>query len=467
MNKFIITTSLTALLSGCVSVGPDYKAPENDQAYKIDDLTQKDGKAISAENLGLWWEQFNDKTLNELIKNSLADSYTMQSAQAKVLQARALLGVSRADYYPTLDAKGSVTRGRHLSNSRGGNGADNLYSTGFDARWEIDIFGGNRRNVEAASADLQASELNLQNVWVTLASEIATNYIALRGYQQQLLVAQNNLKAQEATLEILESRYKSGLTNKLDVQQARYNMERTRSTLPPLRVLIEESLNSLAVLVGKMPGELQASLSKVEEIPDLPVKSINSIPADIIRQRPDVRQAERRLAAETARIGVAKSDLYPKFFINGSIGLEALHTENFFNNTNRYNYFGPGFSWNLFSAGAVRNRTKAQTAVADAARADYNNTLVSAVKEVRDALISHSQEQLRFDALLDAVEAAELAEQIAQDQYKNGLTDFNNVLDAQRSLFELQARLTESEAKITVNMVRVYKALGGGWQNLK
>jgi len=450
-----------------MTVGPDYKAPETNQTYKVDDLTQKDGKDIVAENLGLWWEQFNDEDLNNLIKNSLADSYTMQSAQAKVRQARALLGVSEAVYYPTLDAKGSATRGRHMSNSRGGQGTENLYSTGFDAKWEIDIFGGNRRNVEAASADLQTSELNLENVWVTLASEIASSYIALRGYQQQLLVAQNNLKAQEATLEILESRYKSGLTNKLDVQQARYNMERTRSTLPPLRVSIEASLNTLAVLVGKVPGDLQENLKEMKDIPNLPVKSINSIPADVIRQRPDVRQAERKLAAETARIGVAKSDLYPKFFINGSIGLEALHTENFFNNTNRYNYFGPGFSWNLFSAGAVRNRTKAQTAVADAARADYNNVLLSAVKEVRDSLISHSQEQLRFDALDDAVEAAELAEQIAQDQYKNGLTNFNNVLDAQRSLFELQARLTESKAKITGNMVRVYKALGGGWQNFK
>jgi len=298
---------------------------------------------------------------------------------------------------------------------------------------------------------------------VSLAGAVARNYVALRTYQARLQVAESNLSAQEETYELLESLYESGLRDALAVQQARYIMENTRALIPPMRSGIETAMNSLAVLTGAMPGDLRAQLSEVKPIPVASLKVVTGIPANALRQRPDIRMAERALAAQTARIGEAEAELYPKFFLTGSIGLESIKSATLFETDSGAWNIGPSVSWPIFHAGAIRKNIKVQTELQEQYLAAYENTVLTAVQEVREALVDYAEEQQRREALTRAVDAARNALEVAQDQYKNGLSDFNSVLDAQRSLLTYQEQLALSEGVISVNLVRLYKSLGGGW----
>jgi NodT family efflux transporter outer membrane factor (OMF) lipoprotein len=337
------------------------------------------------------------------------------------------------------------------------------YRAGIDAAWEVDIFGGTRRGVEAAQADLDATRENLKDVWVSLAGAVAQHYIALRTYQARLRVAESNLEAQVETYELLESLFRSGLRDGLAVQQARYIMENTRASIPLLRTGIEASMNSLAVLTGSMPGDLHERLSETKPIPVPSLTVVTGIPANVLRQRPDIRMAERELAAQTARVGEAEAELYPKFFLTGSIGLESLKSSTLFDSGSEAWGIGPSISWPIFHAGAIRKNIQVQTELQEQYLAYYENTVLMAVKEVREALVAYAEEQRRRDALLNAVDAASSALEVARDKYKNGLSDFNNVLDAQRSLLAYEEQLAMSEGTISTNLVRLYKALGGGW----
>ncbi|MBO4286944.1 MAG: efflux transporter outer membrane subunit [Kiritimatiellae bacterium] len=473
---FFLSVSIF-VLAGCWSVGPDYKAPEvRKPAHDLPDAglplvsnklvrsTTSQRTEITTNELASWWTVFHDDQLTGLVVDAFRSNLTLRASLTRVRQARAKLAAARGSWEPTLDMGGSYSRFRTSRNGRSGVRVTQGDFLGeFDAKWEIDIFGGTRRSVEAAERDLEAEVAGVDQVWVSLAAEVAADYIELRTIQDRLQVARDNLKVQQETLDILASRNKAGIGDDLAVQQARYNVETTRATIPVLLVEEEAYINSLAILTGREPGALHQMLRGSKSHPLIEPRKLVGIDAELLRRRPDVRKAERALAAQCARIGVARADLYPRFFLNGSIGLESIDSSKFFKADSLFWNFGPSFSWKIFSGNSVRAGIEIQNALYDAAAAEYELTLLNAQKEIRDALTAYGQGFHRYEALSKAVEAAQAAVNISQDLYRNGLRDFNNVLDAQRSLLSLQEALTISEGNIGVFLIKLYKALGGGW----
>jgi NodT family efflux transporter outer membrane factor (OMF) lipoprotein len=340
------------------------------------------------------------------------------------------------------------------------------YSVGLDASWEVDVFGGVRRSVESATADLQASGEDLRSVLVSLLGEVALNYIEVRTIQARLAVAEANLAAQTETYELTAIRVQAGLTTALDLEQATYNLDSTRSQIPTLQSGLGEARNRLAILLGEHPGAVHAELAARQPIPVPPLEVAVGLPADLLRRRPDVRQAERKLAAQTAQIGVATAELYPKFSLVGSITLSALDLTNLFSATSRAFSIGPSVSWRLFDAGAIRKNIEVQSALQEQALIQYEATVLTALEEVENALVAFAEEQRRREALRNAAQAAERAVTLAQAQYGAGMVDFRSVLDAQRSLLSLQDQVVQSEGSVASDLVRLYKTLGGGWAPL-
>ena len=457
----LLVTAFT--VAGC-TVGPNYQRPESAGL----DLSIENSARVSVSDTAdpneivSWWNYFNDPILTQLIAETLESNYSLQQAKGRVSQARAVLGMEHSSDYPTLNALGSYSHTNYSAETRNG-GTYDIHTAGFDAGWELDIFGGRRRAIEAAQADLAAVEADLEDLWVTLAAEVAVTYTDLRTYQKLLQVANENLKAQSETLELLQSRMDAGLSDGLAVRQASYNLETTRSTIPELVSAAEMAANKLAVLTGKVPGELNELLSKKIEIPAVESNLVVNIPADTLRNRPDIRSAERSLAAQNARIGQATANLYPKFRVNGSIGVEAFHIDRMFESGNDYYSFGPSIAWNIFDGDYIRNSIKVQDAMYQQQNALYQAVVLDAVAEVKDSLVSWQQQQNKLQALTAAEHEASAALELARDQYKNGLTDFNNVLDAQRAMLSLQSQKVASQGAISTSLIRLYKSLAGGW----
>jgi len=457
------------MLAACAAVGPDYTPPEASVPPAWHTDTQKGINSGSTEDatLAQWWDTLGDPVLTGLVEQAENNNLEIKQAQARVRRSRALRGVSRAAFFPAVDAGGLALVGRD-SESRGGDGTvDRLYAAGFDAGWEIDVFGGTRRAVEAAEADLQASRADLRDVLVSLVAEVALNYVDVRTYQARLGVARANLGSQEKTYGIIRSRNEAGLSSKLVLEQARYNLEGTRSKIPVLESGLAAAMNRLAVLLGYAPGWAQARLVEPKPVPVPPPSVAIGVPAEALRRRPDIRLAERRLAAQSARVGVAVADLYPKFRLDGSIGLEAAHAGKFLKSGSLFWAFLPSVSWNLFDAGAIRQNIEAQTAVHDEALLAYEATVLNALEEVENALTGYAKEQQRRQSLRKAVTAANEAEGLSQDLYLAGLTSFESVLDAQRFLLTFQDQLAVSEGAVTSRLISLYKALGGGWSPME
>lgn len=460
----LIVLFAALILSGCAAVGPDY-APPDTSASPAWHTTLKGGLTVDSADplkLGEWWTTLKDPVLSDLIERAVAGNLDLKEAWSRVREARAQRGISEADFYPTLDASGRINRSSG-SKETGSGQSRTLYAAGFDAGWELDLFGSVRRSVEAAEADLQASRQDLRNVLVSLLAEVALNYVEARTYQTRLAVNNANLVAQEDTHDLAQARFLAGLSDELAVHQARYNLESTRAKIPTLRTGLEEALNRLAVLLGEHPGTIHKTLEEAGPIPVTPLKVAVGVPADTLRRRPDIHQAERKLAAQTARIGVATAELYPKFTLSGSIGLESLSSGNLFSSAARTLGVSPGFSWRLFEAGAIRRNIEVKSALQEQALIRYESAVLHALEEVENALVAYAEEQQRRTALQEATGAAQRAEKLAQDKYQAGLIDFNEVLDAQRSLLSLQDQLAQSDGAITSNLIRLYKALGGGW----
>ncbi len=455
------------ILTGCATVGPDYVPPK--KSVSKDWHTQLKGGLTTGEmdpqTLAAWWTTLNDSELSSLIDRAVLGNLDLKKALARVREARARRGMAKADLFPTLDATGSATWSRSSKDTGTGKTSD-LYAASFDAGWELDIFGGVRRSLEAAGADLQASQEDLRDVLVSLLAEVALNYVEVRTFQARLAVAETNLEAQTETYQLTLWRYEAGLSDELAVQQARYNLESTRSQIPTLRTGLEEAMNRIAVLLGEQPGKVHAELEKREPIPVTPLEVAVGVPADVLRRRPDVRRAERELAAQTARIGVATADLYPKFTLSGSIGLEALSLSNLSSAGSWTLSGGPKVTWAIFKAGAIRQNIEVQSALQEQYLIAYEAAVLSALEEVENALVAYAKEQQRRQSLSEATEAAQKAVELAQHKYQAGLTDFSNVLDAQRSLLSFQDQLAQSDGTVTSNLVRLYKAVGGGWTSL-
>ena len=455
------------ILSGCTAVGPNYTKVEPDAPIKwhtelAGGLTTEE---LQPETLARWWATLNDPELESLMERAVKGNLDIKSAHARIREARALRGISRASLFPTLDAGGSAARYRSSENS-GTEKESKLYYAGFDAGWELDVFGGLRRSVEAAQADLEATREDLHDVMVSLLAEVALNYVEVRTCQARLAVTETNITSQEETYELNRSRYQAGIIDNLAVQQSLYNLENTRSKIPTLQTGLAAAKNRLAVLLGKKPGEVHQELAEKKPIPMLPVTVAVGVPAETLRNRPDIRLAERNLAAQTARIGMATADLYPKFRLMGTIGLESISTGDFLESASRTWGIGPGISWNIFHGSAIRQNIKVQTARQEQALIQYESTVLKALEEVENVLVAYAKEQRRRESLARATNAAKRAVLLARDQYQAGLVDFNNVLIAQRSLLSFQNELAQSEGAVISNLVRLYKALGGGWKYL-
>jgi len=457
-------TLLILNVIGCIKVGPDYVRPEVPvyQDWHIQFDGQPASKEMEAKTLAMWWTTLNDPKLSELIERAATGNLDLKQAKVRVREARALRGVAKADLFPTIDATGNASRNK--SSEEAGSGATtNLNNIGLDAAWELDIFGGVRRSVEAAEANIQASQEDWRDVLVSLLAEVALNYMDVRTYQVRLTVAEDNLKSQSETYQLTQWRNEAGLSDEVAVQQARYNLENTRSQIPVLRTGLEAALNRIAVLLGEKPGKVHVELAQQEAIPVTPPNALVGVPADILRRRPDIRKAERDLAAQTAKVGVAISDLYPKLRLNGSIGLEALSTGYLFSSGSRFNSFGPSISLPIFAGGAIRQNIEVQSALQEQYLIAYETAILNALEEVENALIAYKEEQQRRQALIDATQAAEKSAELARLQYEAGLTDFTDVLEAQRSQLSFQEQLVQSCGNITADLIRLYKALGGGW----
>jgi len=451
-------------LAGC-TVGPNYVPPKTNapQTWHSPLENGLGGGETDPQVLASWWTTLNDAALSGLIERAVAGNLDLKQAQARIREARALRWAARGALFPTLDATGSATWSR--SGVEGiPNVSSEVYASNFDAGWELDLFGGVRRSVEAAQANLEAREEDLRDTLVSLLAETALNYVEVRTYQARLAAAEASLKTQDETYRLTLWRSQAGLGDDLAVQQARYNLENTRSQMPSLRTGLQEAMNRIAVLLGETPGSVHADLKQPEPVPVPPAEVAVGVPADIVRRRPDIRRAERELAAQTARVGVATADLYPRLTLNGSVGLETLSLGD--PSSGSWSLSGgPRLSLPIFDA-TIRPNIEVQSALQEQSLLQYESTVLSALEEVENTLVAYAQEQQRRDNLREATKAAQTAAELAQFEYQAGLTDFTSVLDAERSLLSFQDQLNQSEGTVTSNVIRLYKALGGGWTSM-
>ena len=454
-----------AVLSGCM-VGPNFQGPQTTLPAEWSGPSTESRPITPAEaELTHWWTLFDDPTLVVLIDSAVQSNLDLKQAEARIRQARAARGVVAAGIGPTADATGAYQRSRTASAGKGKSGGDisNQYQAGFDSGWELDIFGGVRRAVEAADADLQAALETRRDVLVTLTAEVARNYIDLRAFQQRIAIARQNLAAQKHSADLTRQRFQGGFAGGLDVANADAQVATTASQIPLLESAVRQSIYSLSVLLGMDPAALLPELSPAEAIPAAPPPPPPGVPADLLRRRPDIRQAEAEIHAATARIGVATADLFPKFTIFGSAGVRSTDFSSWFNWDARVWSFGPSVSWNVFDMGRTRSNIELQQALQDQSLITYRQTVLNALQEVENALIASAKEAEHRRALVDAVEANRKAVDLATMLYTQGQTDFLNVLDAQRSLYATEDALVQSTGTVSTNLVALFKALGGGW----
>ena len=448
-------------LTACVTAGPDYQTPvlETPASWKRLDPAVADGRVEAPDQ---WWRKFNEPLLSALVEEALVSSPDLLSARARLRQARAHRAMAAAGYFPEVSVSGSAGRSRSSEAAGSGNTVER-YAAGFDAGWELDVFGGVRRGVEAAAADLAATEAALEDVRVTLAAEVARYYIEINSLRIQRDLVRANLASQAETLQLTEWRAQAGLVSRQDVDQARGNYEQTRARLPMLEISLAEAEHGLDILLGRMPGALHDRLMATSGLPEPPTDIAVGIPAEALRRRPDVRAAERALAAETARVGVAQANRYPSFRLSGSIGLEALTFGDLSGGDAAAGSLLAGISAPIFKAGELRRQVEAQDAVREQARIAYEQTVRQALGEVENALVALAADRERTTALAAAAEAIRSAARLARQRYGSGLIDFSSVLETERSLLSVEESLTDARTDKLLSLIRLYKALGGGW----
>jgi multidrug efflux system outer membrane protein len=462
-SAYITTGMLLALLAGC-SVGPSYRSPKS--ALPANWSSGSLGANTNAASLALWWQTLNDPALDSLMDRALQSNYDLKAAEARVRAARALRGAVVSDFLPTIGASGSYTTSRRSANSLNSTVRaldTEIYQVGFDASWEIDVFGGQRRQLQAATADLQAIVEGRRDLQVTLLAEVARNYVSLRGTQRRLAIARENLQAQQEVLELTVQLLDKGLASELEVAQARAVLAGTRSAVPTLETALQQSNHRLCVLLGVAPGSLDVELDTEVAIPPAPPEVPLGLPADLLRRRPDVRASERQLASATARIGVAKAELLPKFLLTGSGGFQSLESANLISPNSRFWSAGPSVRWRLLEYPRLKAQVNAQTAQQEQALAQFNQAVLLALEDVENAVVAWEKEHERYQSLSEAVQANRTSLELANQLYRNGLGEFLNVLLAERALYQAEDALVQSQGFLTQNAVALYKALGGGW----
>lgn len=460
----MVVTGLLGMV-GC-TVGPDYEPPTLEMPAAWTRL--EEGLVPSEDVLKNWWTLLDDPVLEGLIEQAFDNNLTLQESYLRIQESRALRDAVAGDRYPSVWASGSYTRSRQSRNlpfaTEGSDREHGVYSSGIDAFWELDLFGGIRRSVESAQASLEATIEADRAVQVSLCAEVAAAYVELRTSQLQLRYALQNLQAQEEMLQLTYSRFEAGLAPELDVAQARQNLANTEAEIPLLQLAEQQSKHRLAVLLGRFPRDFEVGAARPDLIP-IPAEGglPPVVPADLLRRRPDIRQAERLLAAQSAQIGVAEAQLYPSLSLSGVFGLSSEYFSDLGRWSSRTFSLGPSIDWNLFAGGRLRRLVEAETARAEQLRKAYEQAVLTAAEEVENAIAAYRQEQIRLLALRRSVQAAEDTVRLVETLYRSGLTDFQNVLDAQRTLYSQQDHLAVSEGTVVLNLIRIYKALGGGW----
>ncbi len=465
--KTLAVVSLLSTLAGCM-VGPDYRAPTPTVPAAWSAPAAPTAQAV---DLARWWKTFNDPVLNSLIDRAIANNLTLKQAQAQLRQSRAQRGVAFATLFPTVDLTSAFTRsqasGANSGNDRRGppqrNLPGNQYQMGLDAAWEIDIFGGNRRGVEAADAGVLASAEGLNATLVSVVAEVALDYVQLRGYQQQIAVAEENLKDQQKTADITRRRKAAGFVSALDIANADAVVASTQAEIPVLQTSARQTIYALSILLGRDPAALTNELSKTAAIPVGPPDVPTGLPSELLRRRPDILRAEALLHAANAQIGAATAGLFPKVNLVGSAGYQNSLSQYLTSWHSRYWSLGPSVDWQVFNAGSVLSNIEVQKALTEQAMLTYEQTVLTALQDVENALIASTNEEAHRKALRDAVADNKKAVDLSLQLYTAGEIEFLNLLDAQRSLLAAQNALVQSDTNVSTDLVALYKALGGGW----
>lgn len=462
--------ALGSLAAAACTVGPDYRQPEAQVPAEWSIPGAETSVPVSTlsgdgADVARWWSALNDPTLTSLIERGARANYDVRRAEARIREARASREIAESGLWPRVGLSAGAGRSRHPVGS--GGVTSNLFQLGLDASWELDVFGGTRRAIEAAEAEEVASIEDRRDVLVTLAGEIALNYTDLRTAQERVRVARRNLVAQERSLDIARRKVAGGLGTSLDVANAEAQTASTRSSLPALDASIRQSIYTLSTLLGLEPTALEAELIGEGTVPLVPPDVPIGLPSDLLRRRPDIRRGEAQLHAATARVGVATAELFPKFSLTGGVGLQSGELESLLDLSGRSWSAGAGVSWPLFDAGRNRAAIELARAVSEETLLAYRGLVLTALRDVQSALISYAREQDRRASLIASVEANRRAVDLSQRLYREGATDFLNVLTAQRSLYATEELLTLSTSALTTDLISIYKALGGGWESLE
>jgi len=462
--------SVVLMLTGCAAVGPDFVQPEVPVPEAWEKVQDAGLKATRYE-LVEWWEVFNDPVLDHLVEVAHQQNYTLELAGLKVLESRAQLGIAIGTQYPQQQLlAGGVTRISPSENAGQGSTAFNQYDLGASLAWEMDFWGKFRRGIESADAALMASVANYDGAMVLVTAQVVSTYVTIRILEEQLRIAFENLKLQQRSYDIAEVLYRNGQDSELDVQQAKTLLLGTQSTVPELQTQLSLTRNALNTLLGQNSGFVE-KLIVAGPIPDVPEQIAVGIPADLLRRRPDIRQAELQAVAQNAQVGVATANLYPSIALSGSLGVVSISSDvggggssNLFSADSISYNAGASFTWPVLNYGRIRNNIRVQDARLQQALVAYQQSVLEAAQEVDDAMVSLSGAQAQKAILSDGVVAAQRSNDLSMLQYKEGFSGYQRVLDAQKSLFAQQNRYAASQGQAVQSLVQLYKALGGGWE---
>ena len=451
--RFLSTACLCGLAS--CTVGPDFQSPKADVPGRWSSPAPKSG----AGELVKWWKRFHDPELESLVEEALTSNIGVQQAAARVRQARASRRSAASAHWPQLSGSARTTHSENGADDSN----DEAIQGGFDFSWELDLFGGTRRSVEAAQAEIEGACHDEAAAKLSLAAEVAVTYAQLRAYQQQISIARSNLEAQTKTTALTRQRAEAGFASKLDLANAEAQVANTQARIPTLETSARQAIHAISVLLGKAPGDLVGRLSSSKRVPVMPPNIPTGIPSDLLRRRPDILSAEAAAHAATARIGVSVGELFPKFSLGASFNQQATTLGDWLNTTSRTTSVGPAVSWSILQGGRVRADIKVQEALRDQSVLQYRQTVLTALQEVEDSLMAASKEDERRRSLEAALEASRRAADLATTLYTQGQADFLNVLEAQRSLLSAEDALAQSTLNATVSRINLCKALGGGW----
>lgn len=477
MIRCSIALSLTLLMSGC-TVGPDYKPPIVPAPKQWSEATKdKQTELPLPARPDKWWQTFNDPVLNRLITDAIAANLDLKQALVRIQDARAQRWVTITAGLPSITGQSNASRRFNNINTTSqtagtpatsggfgvGNQLINIFQLGLNAQWDLDFFGGVRRAIEAADANVGSEIENSRNVLITLLGDVASNYITLRANQQLIAITRENFNSQQETVRLTQIRQQAGFASMLEVAQAQSQASATEAFLPVYETIVKQSIHAISVLLGRDPGALTFRLDQSDTIPAIATAAIPDLPSELLLRRPDIRHAEQLIAAANANVGVATAELYPRVNLSAFLGLQ---------NTRITDFTPVGKSWStassltlpIFNWGRINANIKSKRAQFDMAYLTYQSTVLTAFKEVEDALVAYSKEQQRYKSLAQAVAASQLAVQMADERYHRGLTTFLDVLQTQQALFQTQRTLVDSEALLSTDLVVLYKALGGGWQ---